>query len=54
MEKKSLEQATKECILSLETLILPKFIRAAEALRKAEDNYREACEKLKAAGLNKK
>lgn len=43
MEKKSIKQATKECIFPLKTLVLPKFIRAAEALRKAEGNYREAC-----------
>lgn len=46
-DKKSLEQATRDLLFSLETLVIPKFARAAEELRKAEDNYRQACNKLK-------
>lgn len=50
MEKKSLEQSTRDLLFSLETLVIPKFAKAAEDLRKAEDNYRQACEKLKTIG----
>lgn len=54
MEKKSLEQATRDLLFSLETLVIPKFAKAAEDLRKAEDNYRQACEKLKSIGKGSK
>lgn len=50
MKKKSLEQSTRDLLFSLETLVIPKFAKAAEDLRKAEDNYRQACEKLKSIG----